>query len=120
MPQYRSAQPAHIDLILRQRRTIVAETHVSTACAPPSQEARLSQAHEESRWKESSGPTSQEGAPQSHARLIIRGWTFRGIAGGGPARSTTRCTRKGAPGRAASSRYFYVPMASKSAGLAGA
>ena len=118
--QSRSAQPAHNEIILRQRRTIVAETHVSTACAPPSQEARLPQAHEESRWTESSGPTPQEGAPQSHARLIYRGWIYRGIAGWCAARNTTWCIAKGAAGRAASSRYFYAPMASKSAGLAGA
>src|ERR1700683_2751997 len=88
LTEYRSAHPAHNEIILRQRRTIVAETHVSTACAPPPQEAWLPQAHEESGWKESPCATPQEGAPQSYARLISRGWIFRGSAVWCAARST--------------------------------
>src|ERR1700735_457526 len=111
---------SQIEQLLRQRRTIVAETHVSTACAPPPQEAWLPQAHEESGWKESPCATPQEGAPQSYARLISRGAIFRGSAVWCAARSTMWCIAKGAAGRAASLLSFYVPMASKSAGLAGA
>jgi hypothetical protein len=62
------------------RRQFVAETHFSAACAAPTQEARFSQAHENSGWTESSCRTPQKRAPQPHTRLTARrGWIFRAL-----------------------------------------
>jgi hypothetical protein len=70
----RPAQPGQF------RRQFVAETHFSAACAAPTQEAWLSQAHEIPRWTESSCRTPQKRAPQPHARLTARrGWIFRAL-----------------------------------------
>lgn len=102
------------------RRESVAETNFSTSCAPPSQEARLSRTHEEPGWTQSPCAAPQERAPQPYACLIPRGWNFRVPADWCAAPNMTRCTGKHAGGRAASSRYFFAPMASTTAGSDGA
>jgi hypothetical protein len=106
--------------LLNNRRESVAETNFSTSCAPPSQEARLSRTHEEPGWTQSPCAAPQERAPQPYACLIRRGRNCRASAGWCAALSMMRCTGKAGGGRAASSRYFFAPMASTTAGSDGA
>ncbi len=103
-----------------QRSEFIAETHVSASCARAPQEARLPRAHEKPGWTESPCATPQERAPQPHASLIRRGSIFLAPAVSCAASNMTPCTATPAAGRAASSRFFFAPMASLSAALAGA
>ena len=59
----------------------VAETHLSTPRARPSQKARLPRAHEKQGWQKSSCTTPQKRTSQPHARLIARASITRGPAG---------------------------------------
>jgi hypothetical protein len=103
-----------------QEENVVAETHLSAPCAGPSQKAWVSRAHEEPGWTESPCATPQERAPQSHARLSRRGLAFPATAVSCAALNTTRCIARAAAGRTASSRFFFAPTVSVSAGSAGA
>ena len=77
----------------------------------PSQETRVSLAHENSRWTESPCRTSKERPAQSHARLIRRDLTFPAPAVWCAAASTMRYIATGAGGRAANSPFFFARMA---------
>ena len=58
-----------------------AETHISTESAPPSQDARVSHAHEDGRRPQSACGAPQEGTPSPYAHLelrMARGRIFQG------------------------------------------
>src|SRR2546428_7226404 len=52
---------------------LVAETHLSTQSAPPSQDPRVPRAHEEQGRTQSAGGAPQEGTSSPHANLVPRG-----------------------------------------------
>jgi hypothetical protein len=103
-----------------KRRKIVAETHVSTPCAQPSQKARLPRTHEERGRTEGSCPTPEKRTPQPHAGLMRRGSIFLAPAVWCAAPNTMRCTGTAGGEPAASSPFFFARMASLTAASAGA
>lgn len=107
------------------RGALVAETHLSTQSAPPSQDPRVPRAHEEQRRAQSAGGAPQEGTSSPHANLVPRGsrpgareprTAFLARCGCYGARSSKRYIAAGGGARACNSRPSRGPMASRTAG----
>ena len=82
-----------------------AKAHISTAQAPPRQDARISLAHEDRRRPQGSGGSPQEGTPSPYTR-IRPGCSIRAKRGWCKRRSLTPCTVPGSAARVPISLLF--------------
>src|SRR6266849_2684739 len=106
------------------RGALVAETHLSTQSAPPSQDPRVPRAHEEQGRTQSAGGAPQEGTSSPHANLVPRGSrpgarepriAFLARCGCYGARSSKRYIAAGGGARARNLRPSRGPTASGTA-----
>ena len=108
--------------ILRPRITkgdCFAKAHISTAPAPPLQNARLPRTHEDERWPQGTGGAPQEGTPSAHPRIARGrpGIHFRARRGWCGAEILMLSTALESAARALTSLFSSAPANSRRAAL---